>query len=192
MGNNLKLNDIEAAIALYKKNKFSWNIRPVDWHISTPTGELYPLKYIYAIAIGKNPPQFTTNQAKNAMLHLNLPYVSLRFVKENEIALQNDVDASLQDRASRLHRLETASKVPTKRLVIREEYDRNSDVIAEVLDRANGYCESCNEKAPFNRLRDNRPYLEVHHIVRLADGGDDSVQNAEALCPNCHRKKHYG
>ncbi len=192
MKNNLQLNDIEAAISLYKENKFPWNIRPVDWHISTTSGELYPLKYIYALAIGENPLQFTTNQAKYAMRHLKLPYVSLKFVKENEISLQNDVDASLQDKASRLRRLETANKTPTKRLVIREEYDRNPDVIAEVLDRAKGYCENCKKRAPFNRLKDNRPYLEVHHIKRLADDGDDSVENAEALCPNCHRQKHYG
>jgi 5-methylcytosine-specific restriction protein A len=32
----------------------------------------------------------------------------------------------------------------------------------------------------------------VHHRVRLADGGDDTTDNAVALCPNCHRKAHYG
>ncbi|WP_080666815.1 HNH endonuclease signature motif containing protein [Variovorax paradoxus] len=36
------------------------------------------------------------------------------------------------------------------------------------------------------------PYLEVHHITPLALGGDDTVDNAWALCPNCHREKHFG
>ena len=44
----------------------------------------------------------------------------------------------------------------------------------------------------FNRKKDNTPYLEVHHIIRLADDGDDSVENAIALCPNCHREAHFG
>jgi len=34
--------------------------------------------------------------------------------------------------------------------------------------------------------------LEVHHKVPLAEGGDDTVENAIALCPNCHRHAHYG
>jgi 5-methylcytosine-specific restriction protein A len=32
----------------------------------------------------------------------------------------------------------------------------------------------------------------VHHRIPLAKGGEDSVDNAVAVCPNCHRKGHYG
>ena len=35
-------------------------------------------------------------------------------------------------------------------------------------------------------------FLEVHHIKWLSNGGEDSVENALALCPNCHRQAHYG
>lgn len=80
-------------------------------------------------------------------------------------------------------------------------YPRNPDVVAEVLDRAKGFCECCKKPAPFNRKekqnKDNpeyksEPYLEVHHKIFLSQGGGDTVENAEALCPNCHREKHYG
>jgi 5-methylcytosine-specific restriction protein A len=27
-------------------------------------------------------------------------------------------------------------------------------------------------------------------VVRLADGGADSMENIVAVCPNCHRKMH--
>ncbi|WP_242657405.1 HNH endonuclease [Vibrio antiquarius] len=64
--------------------------------------------------------------------------------------------------------------------------------MVEVLLRADGVCERCKQQAPFSRSRDGTPYLEVHHIKRLADGGDDSVENAQALCPNCHRELHFG
>ncbi|MBC8673865.1 HNH endonuclease [Aeromonas hydrophila] len=47
-------------------------------------------------------------------------------------------------------------------------------------------------KAPFNRVSDGTPYLEVHHIQPLANGGEDTIQNTMALCPNCHRKRHFG
>jgi 5-methylcytosine-specific restriction endonuclease McrA len=43
----------------------------------------------------------------------------------------------------------------------------------------------------FNR-QDGRPYLEVHHVVPLSEGGDDTLENAAALCPSCHRELHYG
>ncbi len=71
-------------------------------------------------------------------------------------------------------------------------FKRNADVIAEVLVRANGVCEKCVKEAPFKRASDGTPYLEVHHIKRLADGGEDTVENAIAVCPNCHRELHYG
>lgn len=56
--------------------------------------------------------------------------------------------------------------------------------------RANGFCESCANRAPFKNSV-GQPFLEVHHILRLADDGPDSVENVVALCPNCHRKAHF-
>lgn len=89
-------------------------------------------------------------------------------------------------------RLAIAAKKPAKLRIISTVYVRNSDVIAEVLFRANGICEDCSDPAPFNRRTDGTPYLEVHHRIHLSNGGDDTVENAIALCPNCHRQRHYG
>lgn len=58
------------------------------------------------------------------------------------------------------------------------------------LLRANGACEHCGE-AGFV-LKDGSIYLETHHIVSLAAGGADLVNNVIALCPNHHREAHYG
>jgi 5-methylcytosine-specific restriction endonuclease McrA len=81
---------------------------------------------------------------------------------------------------------------PPKRIeVTAMVFDRNPDVVAVVLTRADGICEDCNEPAPFIRRSNGTPYLEVHHKQCLADGGEDTVDNAAALCPNCHRKAHY-
>jgi hypothetical protein len=92
----------------------------------------------------------------------------------------------------RAKRLEAANPFPKATLVLTPVFDRNPDVIIEVLRRANGTCEDCKTPAPFNRRSDGSPYLEVHHITTLASGGEDTVKNAQALCPNCHRKAHYG
>ncbi|MFH5883666.1 HNH endonuclease [Halalkalibaculum sp. DA3122] len=70
-------------------------------------------------------------------------------------------------------------------------YERDPKVVAWVLNQANGICECCEKPAPFNK-GDGTPFLEVHHIQRLADDGEDTVNNAIALCPNCHRELHFG
>lgn len=57
------------------------------------------------------------------------------------------------------------------------------------LARAQGKCEACECDAPF--LAKAGPFLEVHHVFRLADGGPDHPAHVIALCPNCHRKAHY-
>ncbi|MDO6620228.1 HNH endonuclease [Pseudomonadota bacterium] len=108
-----------------------------------------------------------------------------------ELNLQAEISSNdLSEK--RRKRLSKAPKKPKTRVVRTVIYERNPDVVAEVLEQAKGVCGACFEDAPFVRKSNAKPYLEVHHIVRLADGGDDTVDNAIALCPNCHRKKHYG
>lgn len=68
---------------------------------------------------------------------------------------------------------------------------RNPEVHRWILQRSEGRCELCGEPAPFNKS-DGSPFLEIHHVRRLADGGPDIPHNAVALCPNCHREAHYG
>lgn len=96
-----------------------------------------------------------------------------------------------QSQQARLARLASAPKQPTRVEVSAWVFSRNPDVVAEVLHRASGYCEACANTAPFIRKSDGTPYLEVHHRTPLASGGDDTVDNAVALCPNCHRRAHY-
>jgi 5-methylcytosine-specific restriction protein A len=67
--------------------------------------------------------------------------------------------------------------------------NRSTAIKLYAQKRANGICEGCNEIAPFETK--SGPYLEVHHLTRLADGGADLPQNVIALCPTCHRKAHY-
>ena len=75
---------------------------------------------------------------------------------------------------------------------VSKTYKRNPDVVVATLRRANGYCEKCGCKAPFIRMSDNTPYLEVHHKVALSEGGFDNLDNTIAVCPNCHRELHFG
>lgn len=70
-------------------------------------------------------------------------------------------------------------------------FDRDPAVKAWVLKNALGVCECCGEPAPFQTV-EGYPYLEVHHLRTLASGGSDRTSNALAICPNCHRRLHYG
>ncbi|CCE22492.1 HNH endonuclease [Methylotuvimicrobium alcaliphilum] len=106
-----------------------------------------------------------------------------------ELQVKQSLDS---DATQRQNRLASSHKTPSKMETIVTVFKRNPDVVAEVLIRAKGKCESCGKPAPFKRRKDDKPYLEVHHKVFLSNGGDDTVENAEALCPNCHKEKHFG
>jgi len=106
---------------------------------------------------------------------------------------QSTVNKSLVDNApDRNARLVKSRKYPTTSTATITVYSRNPDVVAHVLIRADGSCEQCREPAPFIRRSNSTPYLEVHHVDPLSNGGEDTIDNAIALCPNCHREAHYG
>ncbi len=69
-------------------------------------------------------------------------------------------------------------------------FDRSPYVVAWVLLRAKGKCECCDWKG-FEKTK-GVYFLEVHHLKPLADGGEDKIDNAAGVCPNCHRELHYG
>lgn len=82
-------------------------------------------------------------------------------------------------------------KEPEKTYLQVTNYNRDPKVKAWVLKEAAGKCECCGSDAPFITA-EGEPFLEAHHLRRLADGGSDTVANTVALCPNCHREMHYG
>lgn len=140
---------------------------------------------------------------KNSHSKGALEYIYLEFEKEYNDEVQsylefNETEQLKLDKAKkltqfeRLEILKTANAKPNKILVKQTVFIRNQIVVAAVLYRAKGKCEKCNNNAPFLRKTDNTPFLEVHHKKTLADEGDDTFENAIALCPNCHREEHYG
>lgn len=112
--------------------------------------------------------------------------------KNYSLVLENEILQSLGDSEGRRERLKNALKIPESFTTTTTLFKRNPDVIAETLERANGYCERCRKEAPFKRASDGSPYLEVHHRTPLSEDGEDTVENTIALCPNCHREAHYG
>ncbi len=76
-----------------------------------------------------------------------------------------------------------------RRSITSSTFIRSAEVVKETRKRANGICQYCNNPAPFTDKKGN-PYLEVHHIIWLSRGGEDSSTNTVALCPNCHTRMH--
>jgi len=123
-----------------------------------------------------------------------LPEPNRLLAEELEQEFQREVAESLKlsssERAKQL--ANSPKRPPERRAAITYVFSRSQHVVAEVLLRADGFCEHCQSKAPFLRASDGTPFLEVHHKQTLAAGGLDTVENAIALCPNCHRYLHHG
>jgi 5-methylcytosine-specific restriction protein A len=82
-----------------------------------------------------------------------------------------------------------SKKHPIHRKVASTTYERNVYIAELARRRASGICQLCDQPAPFTNKKGD-PFLEPHHIVWLAKGGEDTVENTVFLCPNCHKKMH--
>ena len=115
------------------------------------------------------------------------------FIIPKDVATKEQEDK--EEKASRLSNEELRKRIskPTKRrasrYVLTKQYVRDENVAEYVRRNADGVCELCKNIAPF-RKTDGQPFLEMHHIKWLSQGGEDTIKNAVALCPNCHRKMH--
>jgi len=112
------------------------------------------------------------------------------YIEEFNKKVERSLADASEQRAARLKANE--KKKPRKLVVSNVVFERDPDVVAEALWKAKGVCDECLNPAPFARKKNGRPYLEVHHVVPLSKGGEDTISNAVALCPNCHRKAHFG
>lgn len=124
----------------------------------------------------------------------------IRSLERNKFIFQNDREPTpdneqLQERTERLRnridlKVQPAGQQKPKKIESSTSiYYRDPEVRAWVLKKANGKCEACDSDAPF-LLPKSIPFLEVHHMIPLASGGPDTIDNTIALCPNCHRRVH--
>jgi 5-methylcytosine-specific restriction endonuclease McrA len=81
---------------------------------------------------------------------------------------------------------------PVGRVLTARDYDRNALVITIARIRASHKCEIGDCQHPPFETPDGDPYTEVHHIVPLAGGGEDTIENVACLCPAHHREIHLG
>jgi 5-methylcytosine-specific restriction enzyme A len=82
------------------------------------------------------------------------------------------------------------TKKPAKKSKISNARERSPEVKRWLLDNTGNVCECCLVE-PFLKP-DGSTYREIHHLKKLADDGSDRVENAVAICANCHRELHFG
>ena len=139
------------------------------------------------ISIVNNP------EASNETLEKTLSEFLIKNKVRDFDFLENEVEASLElSEAERLKRIKNYPATPEKISITTVGFKRNQHIIAQRLFLAKGICEGCKNPAPFQKKNNGEPYLEVHHIILLSENGEDTVKNTIALCPNCHREKHFG
>ncbi|MFG6208084.1 HNH endonuclease [Pseudomonas retamae] len=103
-------------------------------------------------------------------------------------------EATLNLRAAKFERqpflyVPKGIKNPVHAESTRKTYYRDPELTGWVRQQAEGICEGCGNAAPFEKA--GQPFLEVHHVKHLAQGGSDLPSNVVALCPNCHQRCHH-
>jgi 5-methylcytosine-specific restriction enzyme A len=86
-------------------------------------------------------------------------------------------------------RAKHASRKSKSRKVTTKTYERDAYVSEYAKRWANGICQLCEKPAPFKN-KQGEPHLHTHHIEWLSRGGEDSIYNTVAICPNCHDRMH--
>lgn len=128
------------------------------------------------------------------MFPIKLLDVSQRYLPSEAEVRRTEEESEKEARQLSTDELKKRAEVNTNKAhsveVTQTRYVRNPFVVEYVRRRADGKCELCGSDAPFLR-KDKQPFLEGHHVVWLSRGGDDTIQNTVALCPNCHRKVHH-
>lgn len=120
-----------------------------------------------------------------------------RYKKRESIVISKLSEKDLAKRAkinSQLNIMRSEKLIGTKyhaknRFVKAQIFERDISISEYVKEIAHGYCQLCNQPAPF--IDDSgKPFLHSHHIEYLSKGGLDTIENSIAVCPNCHAKIH--
>jgi len=161
---------------------------------------LDPQKYTYAGEVGLIDDPYQEEQADETEQARKVWMFPLRLTNYGEIPIPTESQArAIEELHAKLARelsteelkarAKNARKRPSVRSVQTSAYVRDAAVAEYAKRLANGICDLCKGRAPFLN-KQKEAYLECHHVIWLARGGEDTIDNTVALCPNCHCKMH--
>lgn len=146
---------------------------------------------------GYKPMKNVGTGVRDRLIHIlkNIGHIPVDAVTDIDESPTTDLDALENTvRKLRIRGFKTPPKgqpKPVRDRCVSERILRDPAVKAWVLETAKGDCEMCKLPGPFVTA-DGDSFLEVHHVRWLSQRGSDTITNAVALCPNCHREAHYG
>lgn len=111
--------------------------------------------------------------------------------ESESVTTEPNSDKDLTDLRRKAERAATEDPARDTSATPGSAYQRSESIKQYAKARADGNCEYCGEQAPFE-TPEGEPYLEVHHVNELGEGGEDSPDKVVALCPSCHKEIHYG
>lgn len=115
-------------------------------------------------------------------------YIDEKLIDEQEIHIHAHYQAELMDLFKKAIMAKTSElEMPVSERTVKTTRIQINPIIAEyVRMRANGMCELCRRKAPFEYK--GQAYLMLSHIIPPSMGGKDAANNVVALCPNCNAR----
>ena len=136
------------------------------------------------------------NNTKRIVYKFPLKLKASEYCPNNETLIQNEKKLEKSISRKTIQEIKELaiekSKLNEKKNLVRKvstyNYERSLVIREYVKELANGICQLCDNKAPFEVK--GKPFLHVHHIEYLSRGGEDTIENAIAVCPNCHAKIH--
>ncbi len=91
--------------------------------------------------------------------------------------------------AADLFQDDSASEEVKKTQKVIETFDRNRKAVRD-LKRLYKTCQITGDEFTFQKVN-GEPYLEVHHLVPLGEGGSDDPTNLVVISAHIHRMLHY-
>ena len=79
---------------------------------------------------------------------------------------------------------------PEKREHLIEIYARDIGWVSKAKEKYGYNCMYSKCENTFTK-QNGEPYIEVHHIIPLCQGGEDGIWNLAVLCAHHHRMAHY-
>jgi hypothetical protein len=105
-------------------------------------------------------------------------------------ALEQQTLSALMSRYEK--EVSTRAKRPRASIATGRVFERSALVVAIARLRADYRCEVPACQHPMFLSVDGTRYSEIHHIVPLAEGGEDVLSNVACICPAHHREAHIG
>ena len=107
----------------------------------------------------------------------------------NKIGYNARPSRSEEEIAADLFKDDYLSKKVKKTPKVIETFERNRKAVRE-MKRLYKTCQITGDDFVFSKV-DGKPYLEVHHLIPLGEGGSDDPANLVVISAHIHRMLHY-